>query len=383
MEVIIIAKSTLFPTLTDISFADKDPDSITQQLLTLYENSSGRSLARGDPVRLFLDAIILEVILQRNLIDFSAKQNLLAYAQGNYLDHLGLLLGVTRLQAAHAVTTLRATLSDTLSHTFTIPEGTRVSAGSIIFATTQEVTLSPGTLTVDIPAQCSTAGVLGNDFAPGQINQLLDILPVEVDVQNITVSSGGSEIEPDEALRERIHIAPESFSVAGPVNAYKYFALSANPDIIDVAVVGPPDTNPGNVNIYPLMTDGTLPSNEVLQQVYDTCNASNVRPDTDYVHVLKPEVITYNLNITYWISEDDSVMAASLRTAIEQSISDWMLWQRKSLGRDINPSELIHRVVDSGAKRCVVSSPQFAALKDWQVAFCGSQSVSYAGLEKE
>ena len=79
-------KSDLFPLLSDITFANKAPEEIESAIISQYEELSGRTLARGDPVRLFLEAIILVIVHQRTLIDNAAKMNLLAYATGDYPD---------------------------------------------------------------------------------------------------------------------------------------------------------------------------------------------------------------------------------------------------------------------------------------------------------
>ena len=76
-------KSSLYSELPEVLFAEKDPDTITQEIVNIYENFSGRTLTRSDPVRLFIDAIILTIIQQRNVIDHAAKMNLLAYAEGD------------------------------------------------------------------------------------------------------------------------------------------------------------------------------------------------------------------------------------------------------------------------------------------------------------
>ena len=102
-------KSDLFPALADIVFAEKSADEIESEIITLYEQIAERTLAGGDSIRLFLETITLIIIHQRSLIYYAAKQNLLAYAEGNYLDHLGALLEVTRLEASHAMTTLKFT----------------------------------------------------------------------------------------------------------------------------------------------------------------------------------------------------------------------------------------------------------------------------------
>ena len=334
-------------------------------------------------MRLFLDTIILAVIQQRNLIDFAAKQNLLAYASGSYLDHIGALLGVSRLEAAHAVTTIQFTLSREYSYSVVIPSGVRVSTGDgVTFATTAEAEIPAGSLTGKAEAQCVSAGTSGNGYAPGQVNRLVDVQAYPLSAENLTETNGGTDSESDENFRERIQIAPESFSAAGPKEAYKYFARSANSDIIDVAVIGPPDTNPGEVHIYPLMTGGTLPSDEVLAEVLKVCSAEDVRPDTDYVSVKAPIPVYYSVNVKYWIDIKDAGYSTLIMSAVQGAVSDWELWQRQKLGRDINPSELIRRVINAGAKRCEVSSPEFCVLKDWEVGMCTNQSVNYGGLEK-
>ena len=380
---IIIPKSELFPNLHDVAFAEKDPDIITKELISLYESVSGRTLARADPVRLFIDAIILAVVQQRNIIDYSAKQNLLAYAEGDYLDHIGALLGVSRLEASRAATTLLFTLEEALDYDAEIPAGTRVSASDgKAFATVDTVTIPAGSLMIDEDAYCVDAGESGNGYVPGQVYKLVDVLPFGVSVRNVVATTGGGDIESDEAFRERIQIAPESFSVAGPKEAYRYFTKTADSDIIDVAVMGPPDTEPGVVKIYPLMSGGTLPSQEVIDNVLKVCSADDIRPDTDYVEVLAPVEVPYTVDMTYWVDLNDSVKSEYLQSAADQAVHDWILWQQKALGRDINPSELIHRVMAAGIKRCEVRSPVFAALKDYETAQCMGVNVVYGGLEK-
>ena len=286
-EGLCMAKSELFAGLDDIIFAEKDPAVIESEIINIYENLSGRTLHRADPVRLFLESIILIIIQQRNLIDFSAKQNLLAYASGSYLDHLGALLGVVR-----------------------------------------------------------------------------------------------NEGEDDEHFRERIMIAPESFSNAGSKRGYEYFARSAHNDIIACGVLTPPDTSPGFVEIYPLMTDGELPNDEVIASVYEACNGESVRPDTDFVSVKKPVRVNFDVDLRYWIDAKNSSSAFTIIQRVTQAVHDYVKWQKSDLGRDINPSELNYRVIGAGAKRCEIFEPRFTILRKNEVAYCNDENVIYAGLEE-
>lgn len=378
-----MAKSDLFPGLEDIIFAEKSADETEQEVITFYETLSGRSLAKGDPIRLFLETLILIIIHQRSLIDYAAKQNLLAYAEGDYLDHIGALLEVMRLEASHAMTTLKFTLSEAQSTVVTIPKGIRVSpgGGNILFETLQAVEVPIDEREATVTAQCTAAGTAGNGFVAGQIRRIVDPFPLELSVTNITASYGGTDKENDENYRERIHIAPESFSTAGPRGAYDYYARSAHNDICDVAVVGPPDIEPGYVKIYPLMTGGILPTDEILSAVLETCNADDIRPLTDCVSVHAPETVNYSLNVTYYIDRAKATQSAELQAAIEASVHDWATWQRSKLGRDINPSELNHRMIAAGAKRTEITSPAFTVLKAWELAVSESTAITFGGLE--
>lgn len=374
--------------LNNIQFAEKDPAVIEAQVVALVETFLSREgedpvkLYRSDPRRLMALAFIAGLVHQRNLIDFSAKMNLLAYAQEGYLDHLGHLLGVHRLEAISAMTTLCFELSTILTQPVVIPEGTRVTPdGKQYFATTQTADIPAGENHIDISARCLIPGTAGNGWAPGQINRQVDRLPFVKRVYNITPSQGGADTENDENLRIRIQLAPEYFSVAGPRGAYEYWARTAHQGIVDVTVVGPPETEPGNVHIYPLMQGGELPSQDILDAVLKICDAEGTRPDTDHVSVFKPTPISYSLRVKFWIDRSRATQAAAIQKAIEQAARDWILWQKSKLGRDLNPSELNHRMVAAGAKRVEIASPAFTVLNYMQVAIPGNIEITYGGLE--
>lgn len=365
--------------LPEIDFCDKDADSIETSLITSYEKISGRSLASGDPVRLFLETIAAVIVQQRVLIDFSAKQNLLAYSSGNYLDHLGALLGVARLSASSASTTVRFTLSAVQASAVAIPLGTRIAAGEIIFSTTEAAEIPAGKMSIDVNAACLTSGAAGNDYLAGQISQLVDPIPYVSSAANITVSNGGSDQEDDGNLRDRIRQVPESFSTAGPVGAYKYWAKTAHQDVSDVAVYSP---SPGVVEIRPLGKNGSLPSPEMLGLVKSACTADAVRPLTDSVNVSSPEQVGYSLDVTYWIARDDAAVVSGIQSSIETAIGDYMQWQKAVLGRDINPSVLTAKIQGAGALRCEVRSPSYAMLECYQVGSNTDKNIVYGGLEE-
>lgn len=367
--------------LPDIQFVSANPEEVKTEMVADYESKSGKKLYPGDPVRLLLFSVADVIVQQRALINFSAKMNLLRYATGDYLDHLGALVETPRLDDTASMTTMRFHLSAPRPNAETIPAGTRSSPGTeLYFATTEVREIPAGSLYADVPALCLTAGLIGNGYLPGQINVLVDPLPFVARVENITESSGGADKEADDPYRERIYISPERFSVAGPTGAYEYWARSASKDIMSVLVWSPSD---GVVEIRVLMNGGELPTQDILDKVYAACNPETVRPLTDRVFVLAPNVVNYDIDMTYWIDRTNATEATTIQSNVQKAVDDFVLWQKSRIGRDINPSELMKRVMNAGARRVSIFSPTFTVVSQTDVAIAGSVTVNYGGLEDD
>lgn len=377
--------------LPKITFAEKDAETILSELVARYEQYTGTTLYPGDPVRLFLSTIAYELVLQRNAIDFAAKMNLLAYATGDYLDHIGAMLGVSRLTPTAATCMVKFTLSAAQTFAVLIPAGTRVSAGGeVMFAVGETAQIDAGDTSIELACACTSAGAAGNGLVVGQINTLVDPIAYISSISNTTESAGGTDTETDENFRERIQLAPESFSVAGSEGAYIYWARSAHQGIVDVAVLGPnsPEDESGEhtvpageVHVFPLLAGGELPDETIIAQVLDTLSDETVRPLTDTVKVIAPTVKQYELNVTYYIDRASATVAAGIQTQAEQAAEDWIAWQQEALGRDINPSELTRRMVNAGVKRVVITSPAYTVVGSYAVAKCLTKSVTFGGLE--
>lgn len=366
-------------TLPNIDFTEKSAADVEAEIIAKYEQTSGRILAKGDPVRLFLEAIAAVIAQQRVIIDFSAKQNLLAYSTGTYLDHLGDRQGVVRLPEQPAMATVRFSLPIAQTFAVSIHRGTRVTPGDGLFFATQEaLEITPGATYVDAVVTCTQSGSIGNGFAIGQISKLVDPLPYISKVENTTASTGGVDEESDDNFRLRIRQAMERYSVAGPRLAYDFWARTAHQEIIDVSVRSPAA---GQVEIRPLMEGGELPSSEILDAVLKICSADDVRPLTDRVSVLAPERVAYSIDITYFIDRIEAISISAIQAQVETAVGEYIAWQKAKLGRDINPSALIKRVMDAGAKRVSVTSPVYTALESWQIAQEDSVTVNYGGLE--
>ncbi|USG67455.1 baseplate J/gp47 family protein [Brevibacillus ruminantium] len=365
--------------LPEVTFAEKSAQQIEAEIVGRFEQEMGVKLAQADPRRKFIQAIVALLAQQRSLIDYSAKQNLLGYASGPFLDHLGADNDTPRLKPTYAKTTVRFHLTVLLPQI--IRTGTRVTAGDgVYFATTKEVFVKSGQSYVDAEVQCTVPGKIGNGYLPGQLKQLVDPLPWVQSVENLTKSEGGADEEEDDPYAERIHQAPERFSVAGPEGAYVYWARTASPLIVDVSVLSP---SPGVVEIRPLLEGGVIPEQEILDLVYAACNERKVRPLTDKVEVAAPEAIFYDLTVHYWISASHSTIATQVQTRVDQAVLDYLQWQKSKQGRDIDPSELVARMKNAGAKRVDVALPVYQKIEPYQVAQDKLVRIEYRGLEHD
>ena len=368
----------------NISFVDTDTETLVNALIRSYERFTGRTLYPADPTRLFLLWIADIIIQERVNIDFSAKQNLPRYAEGEYLDSLAEIFKDTyRLEPEAARTTIRFTLSMKLDAATIIPAGTRVTAGEeIIFSTLDVLTIPAGELTGDIAAECLTVGEIGNGFVPGQISKLVDIFPYFERVENITESAGGADRESDAAFYDRMRESMETFSTAGPLGAYEYYAKTASAAIADAKAIGP-EEEPGVVDIRILMQGGELPTQEDLNRVLETLTAERVRPLTDLVRVGAPEIVPFDIDLTYYIPKPNASGAAKISQDVESAVEKYKRWQMERMGRDINPSRLISLVMAAGAKRVDVRSPVFTVVEESAVAQVEEISVLNGGIENE
>jgi len=366
----------------EISFVDADTETIKNALIRGFEKIAGRTLYRPDPVRLFIDWVADIIVQERVNIDFSAKQNLPRYAEGEYLDSLAEIFKDTyRLEPKAARTEVEFTLSVELDGATIIPEGTRVTAGDeIMFATVRPLTIPPGELTGRVTAVCLTVGEIGNGFIPGKINKLVDIFPYFGKVENVSESAGGADWESDAAFYERMRESMETFSTAGPVGAYEYFARSASVLVADVKATSPV---PGEVDVRILLDGGELPGEEILKEVSETLNADKVRPLTDHVTVAAPETVEYDIDLTYYLQEGGAQGPEAAAARVDAAVSEYKRWQASKMGRDLNPSYLIHLLMQTGIKRVEVRSPTFSAVADNAVAVAVETVVLNGGPERE
>ncbi len=363
-----------------------DPNLILADMIAAFESSSGRTLQPAQVERLLIDLFAYREALVRNAIEYAGQQNLLAFAIFPMIDYLGSLVGVTRLQAQPATTTLQFTLTNPLTVDFTVAAGTRVgsSDGQVVFASIADVTIGAGATTATVNATAAVAGVGGNGFLPGQISVVLDPSALLSGVINMDTTSGGSAAETDDHLRARIQAAPNRFSSAGPAGAYRFFALSANPSIVDVQVVS---VAPGTVNVYVLtgpidVQPATAPntigiaSTSLLSEVQDALNSELVRPLTDTVVTSAVSEVDYQVDaiVTLYSDADPNLTMGAAANAVQQLAIEIA----SKIQRDIVPSRIIAALSVPGVYEVTLNAPAYTQLAAGQWANCTNITLAQA-----
>ncbi len=361
----------------DYNFVEIDSAELYTTVIGELMDHCDEALYPGDERRIFGEGIVQVFLAMFSLFNDRAKQRALQHARGSVLDALGERLRVFRLEPAYASATFRFIVSATMAENIVIPAGTRITTdGSIYFATNEAAVLYAGEEFVDIEGVCEFGGSAYNGYAAGTIATLVDLIPFVAGAQNITDSAGGDDGEPytvegDNRYRERIQLAPASFSTAGAESSYRYFALSADAEIADIAIDCPED-EPNTVNIYPLMRGGALPGEETLANVLEAVSADTRRPMTDFVQCKQPEQVGYEVEFKYYCTKDNE--AATIQTIEGEggAVDLYNEWQTAALGRDINPDDLRRFVLAPasgvGALRMEIVKPDFTALSKVQVA---------------
>lgn len=372
----------------DISFIDNSTidevlTDMINDFLDKYEEETGQriSLAKANPYRLIMYACSVQIYQAMQYADYAGKMSFLTYANGDYLDNLAALRGISRRQATEARTTLLFSLDSAISSAVAIPAGTRVTNGNdVYFATDEYAEIPAGQISVTVTATCTETGAAGTGFAPGEFTTMVNTLAYVASVTNMVESYGGVDVESDEDLKKRIYEAPGGYSTTGPNDAYIFHTKNVSADIGDVYVTS---EAPGEVDIYFIMKDGSIPSASVISDVENYLNDRKVRPLTDHVLVKTPTAATYNIDLTYYIAESNSAAVSTIQSDVAAAVSAYNIWQIEKIGRDINPSFLIQKIMEAGVKRVVVNSPTFTVLNESTVAQTGSVTVNYGGVEDD
>lgn len=252
-------------------------------------------------------------------------------------------------------------------------------------------------------------------LATAQKNDL-DNLGALLGVSRLTIIAAQPELdiaavmEDDDDYRDRITLAPASFSVAGPAEAYVFHARSASGDVLDASATSPePDdikalvasvlaahgaaqalvddmaatleaaSWPGDVSVAVLSRngDGTAPQ-DLLDTVAVTVSAESVRPLTDHVTVQSAQILPFDIVATLYTfaGPDADIVLSAARTSLDAYLAG-----ARRLGRDITLSGIYAALQVAGIQNVELASPtETLVVGDTQAAYCRSVTLNYGGI---
>lgn len=376
---------------SDYQFVSTDAEALQAQMIAAYERICGVTVQPASPERLFIQWVASIILQERQLLNYAGNQNIPSRAVGENLDALAELFYLReRPEAQPAACTERFYISAAQTQAVLVPAGTRVSdkANTLIWETEADAYIPAGETHIDLPLRCQTAGAVGNGWAAGQLNVCIDLFAYYSRCENITESAGGRDRATDAEFYELLRASQDAYSTAGARGAYIYHAKKVSPEIADVVANSP---TPGVVKLYVLESSGRPAGAELKAQVLAACNPDEVRAFTDLVSVADPETVSYNVDLTYYLSEESQVKAEDVQKAVEEAVRQYIAWQCGRLGRDINPSYLHGLLMQTGIKRAVIAEPVYTSLRDGrqaensvpQVAAVGTVSIKSGGWEDE
>jgi phage-related baseplate assembly protein len=360
-----------------------------EQLRALYAKNyreitgSDPVIGAADPLNLLMKAFAAMEYQTMQYADTKGRMEMLNTSTGEALDALAALVGISRKGPTRATATVRFTLSEIQAGVVAVPAGTRVKTeDGKYFNTLDYAEIQRGETYADVVVQAQEAGAGSSGLLAGSIKILVDPIPYIGSVSNTTESTGGLDTEDDDSLTRRIYLSPSVYSCAGPRDAYEYYAREWRGDVADVRTDSP---NPDEVDIYFVIEDEEglrLPNSTELEGMREYMSAETMRPLCDKVDCLAPEEVEYSISLTYWIAESDQKSVSEIQNRVNKAVADFQTWQRK-LGRDINPTELIARLREAGAKRVTLTAPQDEAVERIKLPKCTGASVTYGGMEDD
>lgn len=372
--------------LPDISFIDNITiDTLVSELRDDFQEKCYEIEGKNYDIRNFdlysvlINCIALKLYQGYQTIDKAGKMNLLRYATGDHLQHIGFGRSVEKIQGTAASCYVRFSLESTRDEVIVIKEGIRVSPGNDVYYETTDYNEIPvGELYKDILVECQYVGTIGNNYGIGTINTLVDIIPF-VTVSNTTIPSNGTDEETDEQYRERIFIAPSGNSTVGTEDSCIYYCKTYDPTISDVKVI---NSTESIVRIIVLKQHGEIPQAEYLEELESFLSLPDKRHVTDKFVVEAPVIVEFEATVTYYIYKNDTDNVDKIKEAVIAANNEYVEWQKSKIGRSVNPSQLVYKLIAAGAKYVDVNNFIYTDIDSLSVAYCNINLV-FGGVSNE
>lgn len=184
--------------------------------------------------------------------------------------------------------------------------------------------------------------------------------------------------EADSDFKYRCSLKPESYSVAGPTQAYEFHALSASGQVKSSKVDSP---RPGTTRVYVLSRTGNgVPTVELLDTVEAALSGDDVRPLSEEVIVEPASVIEYSID--YRLTMYPGAASESALNASRQALEALAL-SAHQLDYDLTLSQLDGAAQKAGIKRAVRMQPtEEIVCGKGEAPYCTGITVTIVGIEE-
>jgi phage-related baseplate assembly protein len=211
----------------------------------------------------------------------------------------------------------------------------------------------------------------------------LDHLAANVNLKRLVIQAADplavppveAVMESHDALRERVQLAYEGLTTAGPRNSYILHARNASALVADATAESPKPACV-DVTVLGLESDGTVGA-QILALVAAAVNDDDVRPVGDRVTVRGAEILRYRVDAVLHMKGTGPENDAALTEAIRR-LEAWIN-PRRRLGVEVARSGVDAQLHVAGVGR--------VELKDWQdlkptkaqAAYCTGYTVVLGG----
>lgn len=184
-------------------------------------------------------------------------------------------------------------------------------------------------------------------------------------------------MESNADYRYRLSLKPESYSVAGPRDAFKFHSLSADGQVKDANVTSQVK---GTTEVFILSRTGSgIPTGDLLTTVRDRLNGETIRPLSEEVIVSPGTIVNYALTIglVLFPGAASELALAAAQTALATYAAD-----HHKLGSDIIRSAIDAAAHQPGVKEVAITAPAANLIcADNQAPWCSGIIVTVTGVE--
>ena len=247
------------------------------------------------------------------------------FAYGTWLDKHAGLRGLTRKDANRATTTLLVTgIPGTV-----IPDGLKFStpstnqAAGVEFQSTQYYTV-PESGSLEIFVEAVQGGIAGN-VAKGTIKLMTSPIEGILSITNPAAATGGTEIEDDESLRERILESDSSDESSFVGNDSDYVRWARQVPGVGQAIVVPEWNGAGTVKIICVDSQGQPANQQIRDDVYELIvspsdRSKRLAPIGATVTVTAPTTIDISVSASIELSKGQTkeVVSDRFKTALQR-----------------------------------------------------------------